>query len=105
MDGPDEPMGLLYEDGRFEQTTKAPALRRRGGFVAAGGALAWIESDGSHYARIWTRDRKGRIRMRVDVNPEIRSGIWERRKLSDGGMLPARNCMAYSSGPKRSTRR
>jgi len=71
MEGPDEPVGLLHEDGRFERTTNAPALRRRGGFLAAGGAVAWIESDGSHYGRIWVRDRKGRNRMRVDVNPQI----------------------------------
>src|SRR5882672_1841281 len=35
MDGPDEPVGLLHEDGSFEQTTKTPAFRRRGGFLAA----------------------------------------------------------------------
>lgn len=71
MDGPDEPVGLLHEDGRFEQITKTPAFRRRGGFLAAGGAVAWVETDGSHYARIWTRDRRGRIRMRVDLNPQV----------------------------------
>ena len=71
MDGPDEPVGLLHEDGRFEQASKGPALRRRGGFLAAGGAVAWVESDGSHYGRIWTRDRAGRVRMRVDLNPQV----------------------------------
>src|SRR5678815_2660978 len=70
-DGPDEPVGLLKVDGHFEQVTKTPALRRRGGFVAAGGSVAWVESDGSHYGSIWTRDRQGRVRMRVDLNPQL----------------------------------
>ncbi|HTG74359.1 MAG TPA: prolyl oligopeptidase family serine peptidase [Terriglobia bacterium] len=70
-DGPDEPVGHLNSDGHFEQITRTPAVRRRGGFVASGGAVAWVESDGSHYARIWTRDRNGRVRMRVELNPQV----------------------------------
>jgi dipeptidyl aminopeptidase/acylaminoacyl peptidase len=70
-DGPDEPVSHLGTDGHFEQITKTPAVRRRGGFVASGGAVAWVESDGAHYARIWTRDREGRVRMRVDLNPQV----------------------------------
>jgi dipeptidyl aminopeptidase/acylaminoacyl peptidase len=69
-DGPDEPVGHLSASGQFERITQDPALRRRGGFAAANGVIAWVQSDGSCYSAIWIRDRLGRVRLRVDPNPQ-----------------------------------
>jgi len=65
-DGSDEPIGRLTLDGRFERITKHPGLRRRGGFAAANGVVARVQSDGARLGAIWIRDRSGRVHLRWD---------------------------------------
>jgi hypothetical protein len=69
-DGSDEPIGRLTLDGRFERITKHPGLRRRGGFAAANGVVARVQSDGARLGAIWIRDRSGRVHLRWDLNPQ-----------------------------------
>jgi len=71
VDGADEPVGRLYLDGKFEKVSRQPALRRRGGFAAANNVVAWVETDGAHAGRLWTRDRSGNVRMILDPNPQM----------------------------------
>src|SRR5262249_52726623 len=71
VNGADEPIGRLDLNGHFEQITQGAAMRRTGGLAAAGGIVAWVQSDGSHHGTIWVRDRAGKSRVIVDSNPAI----------------------------------
>src|SRR5262249_52487351 len=53
VNGADEPIGRLDLNGHFEQITQGAAMRRTGGLAAAGGIVAWVQSDGSHHGTIW----------------------------------------------------
>jgi len=71
VNGADEPIGRLDLDGRFEQVSHGPAMRRAGGLAAAADVIAWVQSDGSQHGTIWVRDRVGKLRVLVDPNPSI----------------------------------
>jgi hypothetical protein len=44
VDGADEPVGRMTLDGVFRKSSLGPALRRRGGFAAANGVVAWVSA-------------------------------------------------------------
>ena len=71
VNGADEPIGRLDLNGRFEQISHGPAMRRAGGLTAAADVVAWVQSDGSQHGTIWVRDRVGTMRVLVDPNPAI----------------------------------
>ena len=71
VNGADEPIGRLDLNGRFEQVSHGPAMRRAGGLAAAADVVAWVQSDGSQHGTIWLRDRIGKLRVLVDPNPSI----------------------------------
>ncbi len=79
--GADEPVDRVTLDGRFEQLTQDPAMRRVGGLVAANDVLAWVQSDGDHYGAIWLRDRAGHSRALLDPNPQ--TSLWSRHWMQE----------------------
>ena len=68
VNGADEPIGRLDLNGRFEQLSHGPAMRRAGGLAAAADVVAWVQSDGSQHGAIWVRDRSGTVRLLVEPN-------------------------------------
>lgn len=68
--GPDETIGRLYLDGRFQPRSQGEAMRRTGGLAAAGDVVAWVQSDPSHFGTIWVLDKTGASRILVEPNPQ-----------------------------------
>ena len=68
--GADVTLGLLGQDGRFQQMSSGVALRRFGGLVVAADVVAWIQSDPSHYGTIWVKDKAGSVYQLWDPNPQ-----------------------------------